>query len=326
MTPTDNDMTIIRPLAAMSLVVRDPSGKTRRVPLASGQMVVGRGEESALVLESGDPAASRRHAVISVDGPVVTVEDAGSTNGVFVNGNRVERAMLRPGDVVRLGRTELAVVASAAVIAPPAPEQAQSVDATRPGRRPPVRVFLYLAVLCAVGAALWMAVSSSDRAPDPKPQAGSPPASSAAGKASGPTSGPTPGTLPTPPTPAPESPAPAATPAAAPEAVEKSQEHARQAAFFYNSGKIGLAVGEWEKAVALDPGNSQAAKWLARAEGELDQLLDKHYREGLTALKYSRRDEAMENFRFVVEHCREQADERRLDALRQLGQLEGKKP
>ncbi len=78
--------------------------------------------------------------------------------------------------------------------------------------------------------------------------------------------------------------------------------------------------------MTLDPKNAQAAKWLARAEGELDQLVDKHYREGLTAVKYSRHDEALDHFRFVVEHCRDHTDERCLDAARHLGQLEGKKP
>jgi pSer/pThr/pTyr-binding forkhead associated (FHA) protein len=37
------------------------------------------------------------------------VEDLGSTNGTFVNGRRVERAALAPGDQVRLGRAELMV-------------------------------------------------------------------------------------------------------------------------------------------------------------------------------------------------------------------------
>jgi hypothetical protein len=322
MTPTDNDQTIIRPLAALSLAVRDPSGRTRRVPLASGQMVVGRGEDCTLVLESGDQAASRHHALITVDGPVVTVQDAGSTNGVFVNETKVERTMLRPGDVVRLGRTILTVEAAA-------PPPRADAGPGRAGARPSRRAVLYAAIVAVLGVALWLAVYSGDEAPGP--QAPAEPAPKAQPK-DAPAMGDAPAPVPDP-APAPDAPAvpdaatpPPGRPGVSPEDAEKSQEHARQAMFFYNSEKIGLAIGEWEKAVTLDPGNGQAAKWLARAEGERDQLLDKHYREGLAALKYSRREEAMEHFRFVAEHCREKTDERCLDADRQLGRLEGNKP
>lgn len=351
MTPTDNDMTIIRPLAALHLTVRDPSGQIRRMPLASGRLLIGRGEDNALVLQADDQAASRRHAIITVDGPVVAVEDAGSTNGVFVNEVKVQRAMLRPGDVVRLGRTVLTVEATAPHAAPgPSPGPAGQ------GKRPSRRLILYAALLAAVCAVLTLAVLSGDDDPAPPPDARTEPASpgqAPAGDAPAPDTAPAPPGEPPAPDPAaatPADPAPAATgtpagpkdapasepvpaapavaqqPAASPEAVEKSQEHGRQAMFFYNSGKIGLAISEWEKAVTLDPGNSQAAKWLARAEGERDHLLDKHYREGLASLKYSRRDEAVANFRFVVEHCREKSDERCLDATRHLEELEGKKP
>jgi pSer/pThr/pTyr-binding forkhead associated (FHA) protein len=69
--------------------------------------VAGRGPESTLELD-GDDFASARHARIEprVDG--VWVEDLGSTNGTFVNGARVTtERLLHPGDVLRLGQTEL---------------------------------------------------------------------------------------------------------------------------------------------------------------------------------------------------------------------------
>lgn len=338
MTPTDNDKTIIRPLAALCLVVRDPSGRTRRVPLASGRMVVGRGEDCSLVLESADQAASRHHATITVDGPVVAVEDSGSTNGVFVNEVRVERAMLRPGDVLRLGKTVLTIEAAAPVAAP-SPGHAPA--AARPGKPTPVRLILYLAALAAFLIVLGVAIfSGDDDSTPPVPEESSPqarPASDAGTQGTPGPGSPESGVAaqPAPPVETPEAgelpPETAARtepgkPAVSPEDAEKSQEHGRQAMFFYNSGKLRLAIGEWEKAVTLDPGNSQAAKWLARAEGERDQLLDKHFREGLASLKYSRRDEAMTNFRFVVELCREKTDERCLDAARHIEELEGKKP
>jgi pSer/pThr/pTyr-binding forkhead associated (FHA) protein len=39
----------------------------------------------------------------------VVVRDAGSTNGTFVNGERVQLRTLRPGDRVAFGKTEMAV-------------------------------------------------------------------------------------------------------------------------------------------------------------------------------------------------------------------------
>ncbi len=54
-----------------------------------------------------EPTVSRRHAEVSWDGRELVVEDLGSSGGTFVNGARVQRSALHPGDVVRLGpRTE----------------------------------------------------------------------------------------------------------------------------------------------------------------------------------------------------------------------------
>jgi hypothetical protein len=49
------------------------------------------------------PGVSRKHAEIERRGPVLSIRDAGSTNGTFVNGRRVEHSCLSRGQVVRLG-------------------------------------------------------------------------------------------------------------------------------------------------------------------------------------------------------------------------------
>lgn len=332
MTPTDNDLTIIRPLSAQILLVRDPSGQIRRVPLLSGEMTVGRGADNALVLDQDDQSVSRHHAVITVDGPVVMIADRGSTNGVLVNGVRVERAALKPGDEVRLGKTVLTIEAAAPQpVAPPSERGGPAASGAK--KRALSRTILYLAVLAVLVILVGVMVFSGPDKPAPPPhtQATARPASPSDAPAVPPPAAPTALPVKDEPATAPAksgqgAPLPADTPNVSPEAAEKSQDHARQGLFFYNSGRIGPAIAEWEKAVTLDPKNAQAAKWLARAEGELDQLVDKHYREGLTAVKYSRHDEALDHFRFVVEHCRDHTDERCLDAARHLGQLEGKKP
>ncbi len=53
-----------------------------------------------------DPAVSRKHAAIrKVDGGF-ELADLGSTNGVYVNGHKVPKKTLEPGDIVRVGNTE----------------------------------------------------------------------------------------------------------------------------------------------------------------------------------------------------------------------------
>ena len=60
----------------------------------------------------GDDFASTRHALIEPRPDGLWVEDVGSTNGTFVNGSRVTTArLLQPGDVVRIGKTDLRVEA-----------------------------------------------------------------------------------------------------------------------------------------------------------------------------------------------------------------------
>jgi hypothetical protein len=54
-----------------------------------------------------DPAVSRQHCFLSKEGGAVQVEDAGSSNGTFVNEGRVQSAELNPGDRLRIGTTRV---------------------------------------------------------------------------------------------------------------------------------------------------------------------------------------------------------------------------
>lgn len=78
---------------------------TRRVLDGDG-VVLGRSRECDIVID--DPNVSRRHAEVRREGPAWVAVDLGSTNGIKVNGTRVERAQLGPGDVLELGVTRLA--------------------------------------------------------------------------------------------------------------------------------------------------------------------------------------------------------------------------
>jgi pSer/pThr/pTyr-binding forkhead associated (FHA) protein len=74
-----------------------------------GEHTIGR-EEQEFTLS--DPEVSRRHAFIRATDTTVEIEDAGSSNGTFVNGDRIEGSTeLSDGDTVRMGQTMLSVEA-----------------------------------------------------------------------------------------------------------------------------------------------------------------------------------------------------------------------
>jgi pSer/pThr/pTyr-binding forkhead associated (FHA) protein len=66
---------------------------------------IGRSRHSDVVLD--DPTVSRVHAVVCRQNGRWAITDLDSVNGVVVNGARVKRAVLEPGDVILLGRVRL---------------------------------------------------------------------------------------------------------------------------------------------------------------------------------------------------------------------------
>ena len=78
-------------------------GETRRVD--KRRVLLGRSRECDIQVE--DPNVSRRHAELRQEGATYWVVDLDSTNGIEVNGRRVKRAKLEPGDTFTVGSTEL---------------------------------------------------------------------------------------------------------------------------------------------------------------------------------------------------------------------------
>ncbi len=66
---------------------------------------IGRGSETDLRID--DPGISREHAELRRSGGDVTIVDLGSTNGVVIDGQRVDEQRLRDGVEVRLGSTTM---------------------------------------------------------------------------------------------------------------------------------------------------------------------------------------------------------------------------
>ena len=87
-------------------VIQGPDrGKTFEVDGAS--TLIGRDPACGVCL--GDTGISRHHATVEVSGDRYVLKDAGSVNGTFVNGVRIEETPIQAGDQVRVGNTILAV-------------------------------------------------------------------------------------------------------------------------------------------------------------------------------------------------------------------------
>jgi hypothetical protein len=142
-------------VAALLPALEAVSGPLAGSRFALRDGVLGRGVGAAIRLD--DPAVSRRHARLRLDGARVVVEDAGSRNGLWLGGKRVAGLReLRPGDELRAGRTVLAL----ALAAPPAPPASPAPPAPSPaspgGRR---RFLVVLLALAAAAAAIFAALA-----------------------------------------------------------------------------------------------------------------------------------------------------------------------
>jgi len=92
----------------------------------NSEIVIGRSSDLDMVLV--EDMASRRHAKITVDAEQVTIQDLGSTNGTFVNGERIKRAGLTDGDRILIGTSIIKLVTSDAPLsARPAGKPLQQV-------------------------------------------------------------------------------------------------------------------------------------------------------------------------------------------------------
>lgn len=96
------------------------------------EIVIGRGSDLDMVLV--EDMVSRRHAKISTHNGVITIEDLNSTNGTFVNGERIRRTTLEEGDRILIGTSIIKLVAvdSAAVSDREARSRLQAASARRP--------------------------------------------------------------------------------------------------------------------------------------------------------------------------------------------------
>ena len=119
------------------------AGRTFDVPI--GRITIGRAIDNDLVFD--DPSLSRKHAAaVSTGDSRVEVQDLGSSNGTWINGRKVEAAVVTPGDSLRFGDL-MFVLESDAAMTPQAPAYFGEDFGPAPARRP-----AWLVPLIGVGA------------------------------------------------------------------------------------------------------------------------------------------------------------------------------
>jgi pSer/pThr/pTyr-binding forkhead associated (FHA) protein len=97
----------------------------------NSEIVVGRASDLDMVLV--EDMVSRRHAKITMNGDTVMIQDLGSTNGTFVNGERIERMTLTDGDRVLIGTSIIKLVTTDGPAAAPMPKK--KLEEVAAGRR-----------------------------------------------------------------------------------------------------------------------------------------------------------------------------------------------
>jgi len=85
--------------------VRVPTVHVAPPPPGPGPWTIGRSDACRLVVAHG--TVSRRHAVLKRTDEGLEVRDLGSLNGTWINGWRVDRAVLRPGDTLQIGEVRV---------------------------------------------------------------------------------------------------------------------------------------------------------------------------------------------------------------------------
>ncbi len=90
-------------------------------------ITIGRDKTANLMID--DPECSRIHTAIRYWDDIFIVRDMNSRNGTFLNGKKIDVARLNPGDVIKIGATEILVSS----------DPTTSSDVTQVAQPPPVQ-------------------------------------------------------------------------------------------------------------------------------------------------------------------------------------------
>src|ERR1700690_2942260 len=89
----------------LRLVVLSPGMTGRAQELKADKTTVGRVEDN--IFPIAEPSVSSHHCEVLLRGSEVVVRDFNSTNGTFINGEKIAERVIKPGQILRLGQIEL---------------------------------------------------------------------------------------------------------------------------------------------------------------------------------------------------------------------------
>lgn len=144
-------------VAQFQFVIRSGPNTGTIYPLDASEIIIGR--DASNVIAINDAEVSRKHAKLNLQNSGYVIQDLGSTNGTFINGQRITGSQeLKPGDTVTLGENIVLVFEAAfdpnatmvsssqvpktvAPVRKPAPAPAPTPAPASPPSTAPVEVF-----------------------------------------------------------------------------------------------------------------------------------------------------------------------------------------
>src|SRR5438270_9722244 len=106
-------------MAKLVLLSAGMTGRTHELKV--DKTTIGRLEDNTFQI--AEPSVSSHHCEILLRGSDVVVRDLNSTNGTFINGEKVAETVLKPGQVLRLGQIEIRLESEMPAAAAAAPKK-----------------------------------------------------------------------------------------------------------------------------------------------------------------------------------------------------------
>ncbi len=260
---------------------------------ANREYVIGRSEECDICIDPSDKMVSRKHVLLKVETNNIILENLSRTNPVQVKGKPVTRLPLKPKNKFQLGETVFILQTPAAASTSFKPDKKMLVVAGL------ITLSMLLLVILLTGKkdSGHQPLSVTRPAPGDSNLSQSPSADndSDISNISGMN--------------------------VSARDREKAGQHFRQGLFFYDTGNILRAVDEWERALSLNPEHADARLWFLKAERELEEAVKDHYQKAIIHHKYMRYDQALYEFKMVVELSRNKNSDQYKSALRYIDEL-----
>jgi pSer/pThr/pTyr-binding forkhead associated (FHA) protein len=284
------------------LIALDGPDRGKIFELEAGrQYVAGRSEECGIRIDASDKTVSRKHALLTLSGNTLTIENLSQTNPVQVKGKAVSRTTLKHKGQFQIGAGLFTFEASG------------RPDSGKVGKSASVNLKIVIpAVVLLVGMVFFLIIGRGEKdtlgtgdADITRPADIQTDAPTAIDR------------------PADMLPKVTGIPVSDVE-KEKVEEHFRQGMFFYDTGNLVRAIEEWSRVIAIWPDHREAQTWYLRAEKELDDKVREHYQNAMMHYKYMRYQDAAREFGIVVELSRNKSSDHYINALRYLNELRGK--